>query len=335
MEQRFIEHSSLAEEYNQALAELDAFGKKQVTAQESQLEKLRRMRQDYHDLVIESFGTKQTAGYMKKLEAKDIELQVAEAKVKIGTERALTGSELDSLIEEVQDEWNVQTPEDRAVFQEAETMARTQIERDTARALESLQPKKKFTTPRQKERVPRETYQDYQPPEPVGPVREPTPDIDLEDSHALETLETDPRRLRLSSMSTKLDPKTGVLTGTTWEGDLVSHPMKTQGVSIRKELPPEADLHMGGDVEMQVLRSRGAKPWVRDDSGYTWMTPTDAEIQEELVLIEEAYGHQGVSRYHSLADQRRYKTLKQRKRSWASCRPTGASSGGACNRRRS
>ena len=118
LEQRFIEHSSLAEEYNQALAELDAFGKKQVTAQESQLEKLRRMRQDYHDLVIESFGTEQTAGYMKKLEAKDIELQVAEAKVKIGTERALTGSELDSLIEEVQDEWNVQTPEDRVVFRD-------------------------------------------------------------------------------------------------------------------------------------------------------------------------------------------------------------------------
>ena len=85
LEQRFIEHSSLAEEYNQALAELDAFGKKQFTAQESQLEKLRRMRQDYHDLVIESFGTKQTTAYMKKLEAKDIELQVAEAKVKIGT----------------------------------------------------------------------------------------------------------------------------------------------------------------------------------------------------------------------------------------------------------
>ena len=304
MEQRFIEHSSLAEEYNQALAELDAFGKKQFTAQESQLEKLRRMRQDYHDLVIESFGTEQTAGYMKKLEAKDIELQVAEAKVKIGTERALTGSELDSLIEEVQDEWNVQTPEDRAVFQEAETMARTQIERDTARALESLQPKKKFTTPRQKERAPRETYQDYQPPEPVGPVREASPDIDLEDSHALETLETDPRRLRLSSMSTKLDRETGVLTGTTWEGDLVSHPMAdSSGVSIRKELPPESDLFMGPDVEMQVLRSRGAKPWVRDDSGYTWMTPTDAEIQEELVLIEEAYGTQGVSRYHSISDQ--------------------------------
>ena len=306
LEQRFIEHSSLAEEYNQALAELDAFGKKQVTAQESQLEKLRRMRQDYHDLVIESFGTKQTTAYMKKLEAKDIELQVAEAKVKIGTERALTGSELDSLIEEVQDEWNVQTPEDRAVFQEAETMARTQIERDTARALESLQPKKKFTTPRQKVRPPRETYQDYQPPEPVGPVREPSPDIDLEDSHALETLETDPRRLRLSSMSTKLDPKTGVLTGTTWEGDLVSHPMAdSSGVSIRKEYePPEADLHMGGDVEMQVLRrSGGTQTWARDDSGYTWMTPTDAEIQEELVLIEEAYGTQGVSRYHSISDQ--------------------------------
>ena len=33
------------------------------------------------------------------------------------------------------------------------------------------------------------------------------------------------------------------------------------------------------------------------------MTPTDAEIQEELVLIEEAYGHQGVSRYHSISDQ--------------------------------
>ena len=105
-------------------------------------------------------------------------------------------------------------------------------------------------------------------------------------------------------MSTKLDRETGVLTGTTWEGDLVSHPMKAQGVSIRKELPPESDLFMGGDVEMQVLRSSGAnQTWARDDSGYTWMTPTDAEIQEELVLIEEAYGHQGVSRYHSLADQ--------------------------------
>ena len=293
LEQRFIEHSSLAEEYNQALAELDAFGKKPFTAQESQLEKLRRMRQDYHDLVIESFGTEQTAGYMKKLEAKDIELQVAEAKVKIGTERALTGSELDSLIEEVQDEWNVQTPEDRAVFREAETMARTQIERDTARALESLQPKKKFTTPRQKVRPPRETYQDYQPPEPVGPVREASPDIDLEDSHALEALETDPRlRLRLSSMSTKLDRETGLITGTTWEGDLVSHPMKTQGVSIRQEYkPPEADLHMGGDVEMQVLRSSGrSQTWARDDSGYSWMTPTDAEIQEELA-------HRGGLRY--------------------------------------
>ena len=233
LEQRFIEHSSLAEEYNQALAELDAFGKKQVTAQESQLEKLRRMRQDYHDLVVESFGTKQTTAYMKKLEAKDIELQVAEAKVKIGTERALTGSELDSLIEEVQDEWNVQTPEDRVVFQEAETMARTQIKRDTARALESLQPKSSFRTPRQKVRPPRETYQDYKPPQSESPRRE--------DSHALET---DPRRLRLSSMSTAVDPETGVLTGTTWEGDLVSHPMKTQGVSIRKELPPESDLFM-------------------------------------------------------------------------------------------
>ena len=125
----------------------------------------------------------------------------------------------------------------------------------------------------------------------MGPVREPSPDIDLEDSHAIETLETDPRRLRFSSMSTKLDRETGLLTGTTWEGDLVSHPMKTQGVSIRKELPPESDLFMGGDVEMQVLRSSGGtQTWARDDSGYTWMTPTDAEIQEELVLIEEAYG---------------------------------------------
>ena len=33
------------------------------------------------------------------------------------------------------------------------------------------------------------------------------------------------------------------------------------------------------------------------------MTPTDAEIQEELVLIDEAYGTQGVSRYHSISDQ--------------------------------
>ena len=60
---------------------------------------------------------------------------------------------------------------------------------------------------------------------------------------------------------------------------------------------------MGPELEMQVLRSRGAKPWARDDSGYTWMTPTDADIQEELVLIEEAYGTQGVSRYHSISDQ--------------------------------
>ena len=87
----------------------------------------------------------------------------------------------------------------------------------------------------------------------------------------------------------------------------MSHPMKAQGVSIRKEYEPpelpESDLFMGGDVEMQVLRSSGGKPWVRDDSGYTWMTPTDAEIQEELVLIDEAYGTQGVSRYHSISDQ--------------------------------
>ena len=96
-------------------------------------------------------------------------------------------------------------------------------------------------------------------------------------------------------MSTKLDRETGVLTGTTWEGDLVSHPMKTQGVSIRQEYkPPEADLFMGPEVEMQVLRSSGGtQTWARDDSGYTWMTPTDAEIQEELVLTEEAYGLKG------------------------------------------
>ena len=87
-------------------------------------------------------------------------------------------------------------------------------------------------------------------------------------------------------MSTKLDRETGLITGTTWEGDLVSHPMAdSSGVSIRKEYePPEADLHMGGDVEMQVLRSSGGtQTWARDDSGYTWMTPTDAEIQEEMM----------------------------------------------------
>ena len=76
LEQRFIEHSRLAEEYNQALAELQL-------GEESQLEKLRRMRQDYHDLVIESFGTKQTTAYMKKLR-RTLSCKLLRRKLKLG-----------------------------------------------------------------------------------------------------------------------------------------------------------------------------------------------------------------------------------------------------------
>ena len=159
---------------------------------------VRRLRREYNNMIIDSFGTPDTPAYRAKLEKKDIELKIAEAQS--ARQEDLPFSEIDTLNAETEEDWNVQTPEERLVFKDAETQA--QVERDTARALGSLRPEKKFTTPRQKVRVPRETYQDYQPPEPVGPVREPSPDINLEDSHALET---DPRL--------RVDPETGVLTG--------------------------------------------------------------------------------------------------------------------------
>ena len=81
-----------------------------------------RIRAEYNTLIIDSFDKPKSEGYMKKLEAKKIELEVAEARGRTGAERELTTSELDTLIGEVEAEY--QAPEDRAVFQEAETMAR-------------------------------------------------------------------------------------------------------------------------------------------------------------------------------------------------------------------
>ena len=136
-------------------------------------------------------------------------------------------------------------------------MARTQIERDTARALESLRPPKKFRTPLQKPR----------------PYREPADVIADRVQRKVNTGE-----LKASLSSTALDPETGVLTGTTWEGTLTSHPV--QGVRIRQEYqPPElpqADLFMepGPEVELQRLRSSSGGPWERDEDVYTWMRPT-------------------------------------------------------------
>ena len=152
---------------------------------------VRRLQREYNNMIIDSFGTPDTPAFRAKLEKKNIELKIAEAQS--ARQEDLPFSEIDRLIAETEEEWNVQTPEERLVFKNAEIQA--QVERDTARALGSLQPKKKFTTPRQKVRPPRQTgevrqtgsYQDYQPPEPVGPVREPSPDpIDLEDSHAVD-----------------------------------------------------------------------------------------------------------------------------------------------------
>ena len=242
-------------------------------------QEIERIRAEYNTLIIDSFNKPKSAGYMKKLEAKNIELQVAEAKGRTGT-GDLSTSELDTLIGEVEAEY--EAPEDRAVFQEAETMARTQIERDTARALESLRPPKKFRTPAQKPR----------------PYREPADVIADRVQRKVNTGE-----LKASLSSTALDPETGVLTGTTWEGTLTSHPM--QGVAIRQEYqPPQADLFMepGPEVELQRLRSSSGGPWERDEDVYTWMRPTDAEIQEELVLYDEAYGRQGTTRYRSYSE---------------------------------
>ena len=207
---------------------------------------IERLRAEYNTLIIDSFNKPKSAGYMKKLEAKNIELQVAEAKGRIGGD--LDTSELDTLIGEVEAEY--QAPEDRAVFQEAETMARTQIERDTARALESLQPPRKFRTPAQKPR----------------PYREPA-DVIAKRVNIMNTSKPKSGSVKGSLQSTALDPETGVLTGTTWEGTLTSHPI--QGVRIRQEYqPPElpqADLFMepGPEVELQRLRSSSGGPWER------------------------------------------------------------------------
>ena len=165
-------------------------------------------------------------------------------------------------------------------------MARAQIDRDTARALESLRPPKKFTTPTQKPR----------------PYREPA-DVIAKRVNIMNTSNPKSGPVKASLQSTALDPETGVLTGTTWEGTLTSHPM--QGVAIRQEYqPPQADLFMepGPEVELQRLRSSSGGPWERDEDVYTWMRPTDAEIQEELVLYDEAYGRQGTTRYRSYSE---------------------------------
>jgi hypothetical protein len=239
------------------------------------------MRRDYHDLVIDSFGKEQSAGYMKKLADRKIELQVAEARELIGGD--LHKSELERLIGEV--EYEYQTPEDRAVFQEAETMARAQMERDTSRALQSLRGPMKFTTPAQKPRPYRGSSE-------INTSRT--------GSNIANTANPKTGPVKASLQSTALDPETGVITGTTWEGTLTSQPMP--GVAIRQEYqPPEplpqADLFMGPgpEVELQRLRRRSGGAWERDEQ-------TDAEFQEELGLVDEAYGQRGSTRYRSYSE---------------------------------
>ena len=69
---------------------------------------VRRLQREYNNMIIDSFGTPDTPAFRAKLEKKDIELKIAEAQS--ARQEDLPFSEIDRLIAETEEEWNVQTP---------------------------------------------------------------------------------------------------------------------------------------------------------------------------------------------------------------------------------
>ena len=254
-----------------------------TTVAEQELDELQ---QRYFDLMVTAAHTGDTT----EVEKMNVRMKALESRVKL--HRALTDPELEELINEVENEWR-DTQEDAAVYSEAE---RNFLMRQMQSDAEHIS-----TTGRG-----------------ISPVDEGHPTYDYEFDmrriikENLTTGNTGPRVLS----STKVDPDSGVRTRTTYDGDIVSHPTNVrtytdnQGVSLRSEYqPPDADLLFGDEqgpaIELQRLESRDSGPWRSvQDKGYKWLKPSEAEIQEQLGVLDKVHGRErGSDDYQRLEEK--------------------------------
>jgi len=263
---------------------------------------LEQLRNRYTDAMIESAVH---GGDTKGIEKLDLRIKALESRIRL--HRPLEDPELQKLIDEVENEWRF-SKEEVEVLDEAErSFMMRQMKSDSAHI------------------------------DVVGRGISP-----VDEGHVAFDYEYDVKRMikqHLTSGNTgpsalsseKVDPGTGVRTRTTYDGPvetfsigdvdpedlplLEESTVRTYsdadtGVQLRAEYqPPEHDLFMGSDVEMQVLHRAGDAPWEKVSMGkgklpYEWMRPSHAEIQEELDLLDQIHGRaRGQTEYHALEDE--------------------------------